>query len=233
MAKRPVFVRGERIIDIKEIEFTWYPGFAPSQKIKSIIDLHKSYLKLNPAQRVLEISSKSTEPLGQALSAFNLIINIDGKDISFESLFQGSKVFENGGPFEDILWTSAINAKRDVRLRTSGDIVGFRLLGEDWPSEPKTFFYDWMYIKAVADKPELLEKLLEYDAFTDIEFNPKKSLNCQAKAAALIVTLYKGGFLQDVLSKPELLKNFYSEETQTKPKRTASERPDQEQLKLF
>lgn len=233
MAKRPVFVRGERMIEVKEIEFTWYPGFAPSQKIKSITDLHKNYIKLNPSHRVLEISSKSTEHLGQALSAFNLIVNVDGKETSFESLFQGSKVFENGGPFEDILWASAINAKRDGRLRTSGDIVGFRLLGEEWPSEPKTFFYDWMYIKSVADKPELLEKLIEYDAFTDIEFNPKRSLNCQAKAAALIVTLYKGGFLKDVLSEPAKLKQFYGEQSQLKPKRAAKRDPDQDQLKLF
>lgn len=142
-------------------------------------------------------------------------------------------MFENGGPFEDILWASALNAKRDGRLKMSGDIVGFRLLGKDWPSEPKTFFCDWMYIKSVADKPELLEKLIEYDAFTDIEFNPKKSLNCQAKAAALIVTLYKGGFLKDVLTEPELLKEFYLEQSQFKPKRAAKAGPDQDQLKLF
>lgn len=233
MAKRPVFVIGKHMINIKEIDFTWYPGFAPSQKVKSITDLHDNYTKLNPSHKVLEISSKSTVPIGQALSAFNLKVNLYGKEIPFESLFQGSKVFENGGPFEDILRASAIDAKRDHRLRISGNIIGFRLMGKDWPSEPKTFFYDWMYIKSVSDNPELLEKLIEYDAFTDIEFNPKKSLNCQAKAAALIVTLYKGGFLREVLAEPEKLMQFYEEPTPKKTKKVVVKGPDQDQLKLF
>ena len=31
------------------------------------------------------------------------------------------------------------------------------------------------------------EDLNEFDAFTDIEFNPKRSFNCQAKSCALFV----------------------------------------------
>ena len=45
----------------------------------------------------------------------------------------------------------------------------------------------------MLEHPELSEKLLNYDAFTDIEFSPDKSLNCQADAAALYVSLAKKG----------------------------------------
>ena len=39
----------------------------------------------------------------------------------------------------------------------------------------------------------MIEELIDYDAFTDIEFNPQKSINCQAKSAALFVGLVKQG----------------------------------------
>ena len=38
--------------------------------------------------------------------------------------------------------------------------------------------------------------MIGYDAFTDIEFNPEKSVNCQAKAAALYVALFRQGVLE-------------------------------------
>ena len=63
------------------------------------------------------------------------------------------------------------------------------------PLIPKTAFYNWLYINALLENPELAQKVLEYDAFTDIEFNPGKSLNCQAEAAALFVALNRQGLI--------------------------------------
>ncbi|MBT5863054.1 MAG: hypothetical protein HOH39_01550 [Gammaproteobacteria bacterium] len=40
---------------------------------------------------------------------------------------------------------------------------------------------------ALNQNKDISDKLIEYDAFTDIEFNPKKSFNCQAYSAALFV----------------------------------------------
>lgn len=48
--------------------------------------------------------------------------------------------------------------------------------------------------------------LLEYDGFTDIEFNPQKSLNCQAKAAALYVSLCRNGLLAGIHNFDDFLK---------------------------
>ena len=42
--------------------------------------------------------------------------------------------------------------------------------------------------------------MLAYEAFTDIEFNPDKSINCQARAAALYVSLRREGVLEKALS---------------------------------
>ena len=48
------------------------------------------------------------------------------------------------------------------------------------------------YFKVNTNFPYYTE---EYDAFMDIEFNPAKSLNCQARAAAMYVSLKKVGLL--------------------------------------
>ena len=81
--------------------------------------------------------------------------------------------------------------KKDERLRKSGDLLHFDLMGEVWKLIPKTSFYDYIYLSALTQNPRLSEAIINYDGFTDIEFNPKKSINCQARSAALYVSLFK------------------------------------------
>ena len=49
--------------------------------------------------------------------------------------------------------------------------------------EPQSLFYDWLYVSAVTQPQNepLLGEIMTYSAFTDIEFNPEKSVSCQAK----------------------------------------------------
>src|SRR6266540_296198 len=134
---------------------------------------------------VLEVSSKSEDPLGVSLSAFNLTLRIGGsRRMSVESAYQGSKVFEKGGPFHELYDAPSREAKKEERLRGSGRLIAFNLLGEVWPIEPVTAFYEWLYITALLQNPDLSERVVVYKAFSDIAFNPKRSLNCQARAAA-------------------------------------------------
>lgn len=73
--------------------------------------------------------------------------------------------------------------------------------------EPQTAFYDWLYLNALAVNPALAEPLLDYEAFTDIEFNPEKSLNCQARSAALYICLHRENLFKEALSgKDDFLK---------------------------
>ena len=46
---------------------------------------------------------------------------------------------------------------------------------------------------------DLAKEIVQYNAFTDIEFNPKKSINCQAYYAALFVSLSKRGLINKVM----------------------------------
>jgi hypothetical protein len=153
------------------------------------------------------VSSKAEDPLGQALSAFNLKITTRSgrSSLSVESAFQGSKVFDNGGPYKDLYGVDARTAKRDSRLKTSGNLTGFRFFGKDYPNAPKTFFYDWIYINALSQNWHIAERIIEFAAFSDIEFNPSKSINCQARSAALFVSLVRNDALNSALRSPENL----------------------------
>lgn len=153
---------------------------------------------------ILEVSSKSETKIGVDLSAFNLSFETSkNRKIMVENAFQGSKVFENGGPYIDLYSKSPIEAKKDLRLKKSGRLIKFRFYNEEFELKPRTFFYDWLYIKSLSKRKEFYKKIIEYSAFSDIEFNPEKSINCQAYSLALFVSLYTNNVLDLALSKKE------------------------------
>lgn len=221
MAVRPIFIpnqTGIPSVEEKLIDFKWYPGMAKSQKQKSIAELH-GMAKNFGYQRILEISSKSENELGIKLSAFNLLITTPKNKHTFtvETAFQGSKVFKNGGPYRDLFGLDSLAAKKDIRLKESGSLVRFEFFGRSFPIKPRTFFYDWLYINALIQNKELAEDVISYQAFSDIEFNPKKSINCQAHAVAIYVSLVKSKKLELALESPdnfiELLKDHYEHQS--------------------
>ena len=82
-------------------------------------------------------------------------------------------------------------------------MVGFDFEGEPWSSEPRTAFYDWLYLTALQANTNEARQLLSFRAFTDIEFNPKRSVNCQARSCALFVALTDLGDIAAVLADRE------------------------------
>lgn len=220
MATRPLFIpkmSGESGAEERLVDFKWHSGLAKSQKQKSISEFHRVARSLG-FERVLEVSSKSENELGIRLSAFNLLIETKKKKNIFtvETAFQGSKVFSRGGPYKDLFGLDSLSAKKDVRLKESGQLIGFEFFGKRFPLEPRTYFYDWIYINALAKNEELSAEVLSFDAFTDIEFNPKKSINCQAHSLAVYLSLVKNGIVTEALLSPEdfleVLKSHYTKQ---------------------
>ncbi len=206
MAKRPIFIpkeSGSQLVVAMPVEFVWHPGMSKSQKQKSIHSLHDAAHQSRGIEKILEISSKSEDETGIQLSAFNLMLTNNGFGAPVEVLFQGSKVFSQGGPFTDIYRKTSREAKKDERLRESGQLIRFRYIDRDWPLNPQTVFYDWLYLSALRQNPSLSEQLLEYDGFSDIEFNPDKSINCQAASAALYKSLTERALIDVALSSPD------------------------------
>ena len=208
MAVRPVFVAqtSKPFVKTELTEFVYYSGFALSQSRKSIESLHDHFVSNNREfdGLLLEISTKSNFPLGVRLSAFHLMYSfMDGRQYSVENVFQSGKCFSNGQRYPEILDLSASEAKKYPALRTSGDVVSFQLEGTEYPTEPKTFFYQWLYVNALFQNQDLANEVVKYRAFTDIAFNPAKSINCQARSAALFVALHESGLLHEAISSPE------------------------------
>lgn len=202
MARRPVYITLKKapFVDVFTPEFQWNSGFSATQKQKNIVAFHQAYLQRFPDRQILEISSKSMQDIGIQLSAFHLkrFCPEIGKSVPLECVFQGSKVFASGGPYTDLYTVTPREAKRDLRLKESGKLVHFLFDGHVFPLSPATAFYDWQYIQGLKENSDLAQALTQYDAFTDIAFNPDKSLNCQARSAALYVSLVRLGLLEQI-----------------------------------
>lgn len=207
MAKRYVYTVDDNDEFQKvEVEFEWFPGFSKVQKQKSVESLHNSFLQFNN-QDVLEVSTASTKELGIALSAFNLKVETKkGYHFTVEQLFQTSKVFKDDGVQKKLLekgMDSKDVKKRMRELHEIDELTGFECFGRVFKLKPETMFYNWLYIQALVKNPELSLELLGYDAFSDISFNPNKSINCQAEACAIFIMLKKKNKLDEVLKSTE------------------------------
>ena len=168
MAERPIFVSlpdsGELVQEIF-FQMRWHSGFARVQKEKNIDELHAA-AAMDGYRNLLEISTKSKSERGRHLSAFHITAETKRYGtIKLELAFQGSKVFERGGPFTDLYAkgeSEVGTAKRDPRLQESGALVGFRFEGVDFPLEPKTAFYDWLYVSFLKNFKDWAPKLYAY-----------------------------------------------------------------------
>ena len=142
-------------------------------------------------EKILEISSRSHDPLGKALSPMNLKVTVNRLgEFYVESLYQGSKKFGfDAGPFTDLYEASGWAAKRDTRIRVSGALRGFELMGKEYPLEPKSIFYDWIWIIAFMQHGHRLlwdfgDFERNYDGFMDMFYN-SRTVACQARSAAI------------------------------------------------
>lgn len=229
-AIRPIFIPNKESIGVVEqdISFDWHMGMTAAVRRRSIQSLHKN-AKNKGFNNILEASSKSEQHIGIRLSAF-FLKNEDG--IPVENLFQSSKVFKNGGPFLDLLKKMPREAKRDERLRQHGEMTKFLYNDRDFPLEPKSLFYDWLYMKTLfecSNNYDLKEEFINsnFDAFSDIEFNPKKSFSCQARTLALAVSLHQNESVKDFLNHPEKIAqefNLYAQNGKNNP--NYSNQPD-------
>ncbi|ORO52879.1 hypothetical protein B7720_05625 [Streptococcus oralis subsp. oralis] len=217
MAYRPVFYGDAFGYKKHMIDFEFFTGFSLSQKQKSIQSLHNSIIRNFPGRKILEVSSKSLDEIGRQASAFNLnVILKSGKEFSVEQIFQGSKKFRRGGSQLHLIdqMTSKELKKYIGKLHQVDELVSFESFGQIFPLKPQTFFYNWLYINSLHKNQFLANQIINYDTFTDIEFNPNKSKNCQAEACSIYVYLYKSNLLDYALSSKEnFLQVVYREQT--------------------
>ena len=136
------------------------------------------FTPLGTRPHVREVSTEFT--LHPGLSLKQEQRSVDSLHRSFLSAHPGARMLEVSGGSPLVL---------------GAELSAFRL-------EPRTFFYDWLYVSALAGHPELVNELEHRAAFTDIEFNPKRSINCQAHSVALFQGI-AGGWRRDSLRPPD------------------------------
>lgn len=229
MANRPVFIpvlEGLPGVLAQTVSFAWHAGLSKQQKQKNVAAIHEALKKAFPnLVRPLEISSKSRTATGVALSAFNLGITSvkSGGFVCVESLYQASKVFADAGPFPELYLRPAKEVRERLAAFKDQVLVAFDLHGVRWPLLPRQVFYTWVYCQALYRNPRLAEAVKGYDCFTDVEFNPERSVNCQAYAAAFYVSLARNGSLEEALSSQE---RFLRIQTDGPTASTNRKRPD-------
>jgi hypothetical protein len=196
MAQRPVFRPRRDALGVSElpVDFRWHAGLSASQKRKSVQSLHAAARDSHDV-KVLEVSSKSTEEVGTVFSAFRLQFprTSDGRWVTVESAYQAAKVFEGYGPFPEAESMEPREARRFVGRHRERPLWGFEFEGRHYPLTEGLGFYHLLYRRAILrGRPSAQERFTEivetYDAFTDIEFNPKTAVNCQARCLALLVS---------------------------------------------
>lgn len=218
MAERSVFVSRKTFPFYEDIHVSleWFGGFALSQKRKCEIGLHENFKAAYPNEKVLEISSASRMFLGARLSAMNLKKRTQRGITSVESAFQSSRIFSDEtrrvGPFPEYMFLPGKECKKIVKKESLGmhsHQYNFDDLTFYAPEHHISQFYDFLYLNALLE-PEnevVMKELLNcgYTAFSDLA---TKSLNCQARSAAIFVGLVKAELINEVKDYKTYLKLF-------------------------
>lgn len=211
MAKRYIYyIDNDNKYHQELIDFKWFPGLSKSQYKRSSFSLISAFNEKhsNDNLNVLEISTASDNHLGIKCSAFNLrVIANNSKVYTVEQIFQAAKYFDGDNDKSQKKRASRIldkkssySAKKLAReLGQKQKLVKFRIGGKDYPLCPQTSFYNWVYINVLHQHKELAEGICKYQGFSDIYFNPKRSINTQAEACARYVFLVKTGLLDHSL----------------------------------
>lgn len=222
MAEKSVFISKAEYPFFEEVhvEVDWFSGFALSQKRKCQIGLHQNFLAAYPGEKVLEISSASLMSLGAKLSAMNLKKRTKEGITTVESAFQSSRIYSDcaktAGPFPEYLFLPGRECRKLVKEASKGmHSYQYQFDGLTFyaPTHHLTQFYDFLYLNALLEpeNQEVREQLLRegFTAFTDLA---AKSLNCQARSAAVFVGLVKAGLIDEVRDYASYLRLFRTQE---------------------
>ena len=194
------------------VTFTWIKG----SKRQNIRAVHDAVHTTDPDVSILEVSSASVQPEGEAVSSLRLLLHLDSvaQDIPISTVFEAAKVFEHGGPFADLLTCEPPKVHKDTRLRTSGELLCYSLEGSEYPTEPyPDSFFEWLYCRALKQFPEKAEQLSRYNAFSDIAAaaDSKKYYGDSSRAAAIYVGLAAAGKLSCIDSYESFIAEVYTE----------------------
>lgn len=189
MAVRNFWTIKDNKVAIGSIEFKWEPGISIAQKRRSCAHLHSALNYVYDLYPALDISSASLDPLGVALSAFNL----KWRGVSVECWYQGSKVYSIAGTQHHLYKVDSLTAKKSMKKDNNGLLIGFNLEGVEYPMSPRTVFYDYIYLQGLMEF-ENRDAILDYEVFTDVQATVDIDA-CQARTVCIYKLLHMQGKL--------------------------------------
>ena len=125
--------------------------------------------------------------------------------------------------FKDCVIDNIIDANKqqfktsDVCKYQNLSIVSFCKKNVDAPNFVKDGD-DYIYMVALYQNKDYHELIKDYYLFTDLFFNPNKSLNTQARATAIFKTLYDNDYLK-LLENVNEFKEYYKDNVKLKVKK--------------
>lgn len=177
------------------VAFRWVNG-SRHQNSQVVLDAFHGIYPDTPA---LEVSLASRQPEGIAAAAMKLPLRLETlpQEVPVGIVYEASRVFENGGPYEELLQCSRQKVQKDHRLQQSGACTGYRLEGRDYLTEPYPYaFFNWLYGCALRQHPDRAGNILNFGAFLDLDLgSAKKDKNSPARAAAVYAGLSAAGKL--------------------------------------
>lgn len=189
-----------------DIAFQWVPGLAKTQQAKCLSSLQAAIRQSGAAKNPLEVSTRSNDPIGQALSAYRLELP---DRATVELHYQAAKIYPYEGPHPEWFKLSPEALRSEVKAFKARiqktPLQGFQdgINESPWQLTPPHAFYDWLYLSALRHNPAYAKHLLRHDGFTDLAFNPTRSFNSQAYAAALYASFHAFGCLEEALASRE------------------------------
>lgn len=170
---------------------------------REVDSLHERFKYYRPDFKMLEISSISREPLGVAVSAANLR---DPRGNLTEAVYLGSRVYEQGQLEHLYHASSTVEAMRITKASEHNMFSSYNWYGKAVPTNPLTLMKYWIWCDAVYNQKDLMNQIVEYDAFTNYFCNTSKDyFGTYPEAAALFVTLYRNGILDTAMDSVESL----------------------------
>lgn len=239
---------GMRAFEEKLVEFEWFSGMSWQQHQKSSLSMlavlqEQGHTPAEISRRStdrdfcvqlsafnLKLNSVNVENIFQAYKKFNDggpyldLLNVDPKSAKNDCRIQSSDskkpCLTHKIDFKNKEFYENEDICRFCKKRLNRTLIGFSSKNTSWGLEPKSMFYDALYISALLQNQHLTSQLVQYDAFTDIEFNQKipysndkGPFNCQARSCAIYVTLKKSGYTDEailkIINSPEQISEMY------------------------
>ena len=148
---------------------------------------NKGFIDITELIQKIKIKELTKEIIKNIIKINNDIIIYENDKINFKI---GDEICFNFGNFHPRICKTIVAVfleKYKERIKLNHFKYKNEIFELNSCKKSQTLFYDYIYFRAVQEtlSQNEIKQILHFDIFTDIEFNHKKSLNCQARSCAL------------------------------------------------